>query len=310
MAETLERLTRRSETMHSIRGIVRTMKTMSAVNAAPFEQAAQAIEAWHDVVLDGLHGLLACTGPLPQAPTAGTRAVLVVLGSDHGLCGAYNEAVARAAAGDADAQTARILCVGAQMEDALHGEGLSPEPSLLPPASADGLSRLAGALVTRIESLRQDAPGDLTVTLYHMRRGDHGLQAPAAQPLLPVDAALMADLAARPWASRSLPQLGQPAPQLAATLIRDLLFATLHRAAAEALVTENAARLSRMQQAERAADERLQDLSAETRQIRQAEITTELLDVITGFEALRHRRTPPPDPEGPAPDPAEHPARR
>ncbi len=179
------------------------------------------------------------------------------------------------------------------MEDALRGEGLSPGEALLPPASAEGLSRLAGLLVTRIEDLRAEAPGDLTVTLYYTQRGVHGRHAPVGQPLLPIDAALIQDLAQRPWVSRSLPQLGQLAPDLLAALIRDLLFATLHRAAAEALLTGNAARLARMQQAERSAGERLDDLGAQTRQLRQAEITAELPDVITGFEALRRRRAGP-----------------
>ena len=101
-------------------------------------------------------------------------------------------------------------------------------------------------------------------------------------------------LARRPWRSRSLPQFGLPAPELLAALIRNLLFATLYGAAAEALLTENAARLARMQQAEQSVDEKLEDLHSETRSVRQTQITTELLDVIVGFEALGSRRATPP----------------
>lgn len=54
-------------------------------------------------------------------------------------------------------------------------------------------------------------------------------------------------------------------------------------------MTENAARLARMQQAEQSVDEQLQELRAQTRSVRQSEITTELLDVIVGFEALKAR---------------------
>ena len=63
----------------------------------------------------------------------------------------------------------------------------------------------------------------------------------------------------------------------------------MFRAAADALVTENAARLALMQQAEHTVDDRLAELLAETRAFRQNEITTELLDVIVGFEALKKR---------------------
>ena len=54
-------------------------------------------------------------------------------------------------------------------------------------------------------------------------------------------------------------------------------------------MTENAARLARMQQAERSVDERLDDLKSETRAVRQNEVTSELMDVIVGFEALKRR---------------------
>ena len=79
-------------------------------------------------------------------------------------------------------------------------------------------------------------------------------------------------------------------------LLRNHLFATLFRAIAEALLTENAARLALMQQAERSVDDRLDDLESETRAVRQDEITTELLDVIIGFEALRTTKRKKADP--------------
>lgn len=290
MAQTLETLTRRTDTMQGIRAIVRTMKTMSAINAAPYEQAAEAIGVWRDTVLDGLHAFLHCHGPLTQAPGGNLQKALIVMGSDHGLCGNYNEMLAREAMRHPDMQDVPVICVGAQMEDALRGEGMTPAEVLLPPANTDGLIRLSGQLVTRLDALRSDAAsGDLAVDLIYMQRGAHGRQAPVTQGLLPLDPAMLDALARRPWASRNLPHFTLPASDLLAALVRNLVFATLYRAAAEALVTENAARLARMQQAEQSVDERLEDLQSETRQVRQSEITTELLDVIVGFEALTGR---------------------
>ncbi|WP_113910861.1 FoF1 ATP synthase subunit gamma [Roseovarius dicentrarchi] len=290
MAQTLERLTRRTGTMQSIRSIVRTMKTMSAINAAPYERAAEAIDVWRDTVLDGLHAFLRCHGPLGQEQAQNPQRVLIVMGSDHGLCGNYNELLAREVVRHPFADNAQIICVGAQMQDALSGEGITPAATLLPPANTDGLIRLAGQLVTRLDRLRAQAPsGDLAAALIYAQRGAHGTHAPVAQGLLPLDPDMLAALAQRPWASRSLPQFSMPAPDLLAALVRNLVFATLTRAAAEALVTENAARLARMQQAEQSVDENLEELKAETRSVRQSEITIELLDVITGFEALKGR---------------------
>ncbi len=290
MAQTLERLTRRTGTMQSIRSIVRTMKTMSAINAAPYERAAEAIDVWRQTVLDGLHGVLRCHGALQQGQADDPECVLIVMGSDHGLCGNYNELLAREVTRHRYARHAQIICVGAQMQDALLGEGITPVATLLPPANTDGLIRLAGQLVTRLDGMQAMAGmQDLAVDLIYTQRGAHGTHAPLAQALLPLDPDMIETLARRPWNSRSLPQFSMPAADLLAALVRNLVFATLYRAAAEALVTENAARLARMQQAEKSVDEKLDALTSETRSVRQSEITTELLDVIVGFEALQAR---------------------
>jgi F-type H+-transporting ATPase subunit gamma len=291
MAQTLETLTRQSETTRSIRGIIRTMKTMSAINVAPYEQAARAIEAYRDTVLDGFHAFVHRRGPLPQESDPDAVPVIVAFGSDHGLCGNYNEVLAAEVA--LLPTGARMLCIGARLEGALRDLGIASEANLLPPATAEGLGRLAGSLITRLDAIRAASPsGAITATLVFMQRAPHGMQVPVSQPLLPLDPALIGTPAARPWVSRSLPQFSLPPNVLLAALIRNYLFAALFRAAAEALVTENAARLARMQQAEQSVDERLDDLTAETRSVRQSEITSELLDVITGFEALRGKHPP------------------
>ena len=289
MAQTLEILTRRTGTMQSIRSIVRTMKTMSAINALPYEQAAQSIDAYRDTVLTGLHAFVVGNGPLPVDQGPDALPVIIAFGSDHGLCGNYNEVVA----GEVlriFAPGSRIIAVGVQMQDALSGQGIPPEQTLMPPATTEGLGRLAGRLIKVLDDLRlADANGSISVSLVFMQRALHGQQQPTTQRMLPLDPEMTQALAKRRWSSRSLPAFSLPPERLFAALINSFLFAEIFRAAAEALVTENAARLARMQQAEQSIDDKLEELTAETRSVRQSEITTELLDVIIGFEALTRR---------------------
>lgn len=296
MAQTLERLTGRTETMRGIRSIVRTMKTMSAINALPYEQAADAIEAYRETAILGFRAFVRSHGPLPRDAATAGQPVVIAFGSDHGLCGNYNELVAQQVdrTRRTDVETT-VICVGAQMEDALAGLGIVPATTLLPPANADGLGRLAGRLIALLDEIRAAQPdGQINVTLVFTQRAEHGQQSPVSRRLLPLDPELTDGFARQPWRSRSLPRFTLAPEQLLAVLIRSFLFAEIFRAAAEAMVTENAARLARMQQAERSVDERLEELTAEMRSVRQSEITTELLDVIIGFEAIkgRHLRKP------------------
>ena len=301
MTQTLEAITRRDDTLTSIRGIVHTMKTLSAINAVPYERAARSIEAYHRTILDGLQAFFYRTGPitLPMAPPA--QRVLVAFGSDHGLCGNYNEVLATAVMAELEGvapsvPARRVLCVGAQLQDALRSQGLLPDQVLLPPASTDGIGRLAGDIVTRLDAIGQgDLHNRIAFTLVFTQRSGLGLQEPVVRQLLPLSPDLLPARMERSWASRSLPDYTLSPDDLFAALLRNHIFASVFRAAAEAMVTENGARLALMQQAEESVDDRLEEVKGQMRSVRQDEITTELLDVIIGFESLRNAdRKPPP----------------
>ncbi|HSH48160.1 MAG TPA: F0F1 ATP synthase subunit gamma [Halomonas sp.] len=297
MAQTLEALERHADTLTSIRGIVHTMKTLSAINATPYEQAARSIEAYHQTILRGFAAFAYRTGAISLRQEATAERLLVVFGSDHGLCGNYNEILAERVKRHCAARSAhqpRLLCIGAQMNDALSGHDLASDAVLLPPASADGIGRLAGDIVTRIDAASRGQPQrGLAVTLAFTQRAEHGLREPIIRGLLPLEPGLL-EREMR-WDSRSLPDYTMAADDLLASLIRSHLFASVFRASAEAMVTENAARLALMQQAERSVDERIEGVRRDLNSMRQDEITNELMDVIIGFEALKKpkkRRTP------------------
>lgn len=293
MAQTLEALTRQMGSMESIHSVVHTMKTLSVINAAPYEQAARAIEEYHKTVLEALHAFLSASRSSDFAIDPVGLRVVVVFGSDHGLCGNYNEVTAGHVAeylSTAHQGETKILCVGAQMADALADRALSPESVFLPPASVDGLGRLANLLTRNLDEARRSAgSGEITVELAYLADVAVG-RAPRIIPLLPLDPALVADRQNKPWQSRSLPSFSMPANDLYRALVRAHVFASLVRAAAEAMVSENAARLALMQQAEQSVEDRLDALKSDANALRQSGITTELLDVIIGFEALKGRR--------------------
>jgi F-type H+-transporting ATPase subunit gamma len=88
------------------------------------------------------------------------------------------------------------------------------------------------------------------------------------------------------WPSRQLPAYTLRWERLLASLVRELLHMGLYRAAAESMASENASRLQSMQAAERNIEDKLADLEQQFRVQRQHQITEELLDIVSGFEAL------------------------
>lgn len=105
--------------------------------------------------------------------------------------------------------------------------------------------------------------------------------------LLPVDTEWINGLKAKRWTGPSMPTFTMDETRLFEALIREYLFAALFRAFAESLASENASRLASMQVAERNIEDRLRTLTSDSRQFRQTSITSELLDIIAAYKALR-----------------------
>lgn len=286
MAQTLEQLSRQSNTLKSINGIVRTMKTLSAINALPYEQAVNAMAAYQQTLEKGFAAFAFATqGRYAQAAEVAAKTnLLVVFGSDHGLCGSYNEHLAEQVAQfcqQHNPQGLELICVGGKMQRSLMDRGLQPSLLLMPPAAVTGVNRLASELVQRIElSSRSTGLTGLNVRLAFTQRRQHQQQEPLIAPLLPLPKSLFVPLSH--WPAPALPMLNQKPEQVLLALVRNYLFVGLYRASAEAMATENAARLALMQQAEQAVAERLQAVQQDMTQVRQDEITTELMDIIIG----------------------------
>jgi len=288
--ETLEALGDRIATTHDLRGVVRTMKSLSAVSVRPYERAVEALVDYRRTVDLAMQVALAGEPPpqaLVETPEGATLAV--VFGSDHGLCGRFNQEIARFAEAEVDRRSgghgALTLTVGARVTARLETAGEDVVHAFTLPGSVDGLARTAQDLLLAIDrERRQRAIGPIVVL--HNRPSDDAAAEPHAFQLHPLEPAWLEHLAARPWPSRRVAGFTMQRPALLAAVVRQHLFLGLFRAAAQSAASEHATRLRAMQAAERNIDERLEEMNAAYRHQRQAVITSELLDVVSGFEAL------------------------
>jgi F-type H+-transporting ATPase subunit gamma len=288
--ETLETLSEMLETTGDIQSIVRTMKSLSAVSIRQYEQAEQALSGYEQALELGLTAMLqdrASRGlPLPGAfGAAPGRDALIVIGSDRGLCGRYNEVIARAALdciGDADM---RLTVIGARAAARLDAAGHPADSLFLLPGSVTGMARLVQDLIIEIERWTR-ALGVGRVRVLHNRREAGSKAVATERALVPLPESYLRRLLHSDWPGRGVPYFRMESDDLLSSLVQQRLFVVLYRALAEALASEHASRLAAMQAAERNIEERRDDLNAAYRQMRQETITRELMDVVAGFEAV------------------------
>jgi len=290
--ETLEALARRMATAEDVRDLVRTMKSVAAVSIRQYERTAEALDAYDRPIELGLRAVLReePLRHLEDRSRAPLRTAAVVLGSDQGLCGAFNEQVVRRlqedlAAGVLVRGRFQLLAVGARAAGRLEEIGLAADHTVGMVASAQQLPGLTEDLVLVLDGW-QGHGEVLEVVVYGSRPSSAGPAAAHRQRLLPLAEERRRQLAEEPWPTRMLPRRTVDRSLLLGELVRQELFVSLTRLLAWSAASEHASRLAAMQAAEHNIDERLDGLRRAYHGRRQTAITTEMLDIVAGAEAV------------------------
>lgn len=289
--DTLQSLSKKISTTTKLQGIVKSMKTLAAVSIRQYEQALESLDSFVEVIEHGLMVALKETFlPLESPPGRGEVRVLVVFGSDQGLCGRFNEKLAEfiisatAEMGLEDKGELKVLVVGARLGSRLEASGLGIMEQFWVPGSVTGINFNVYKILLILEQWLAE---------YKVRHIDlffNGYERPSTitprrQVLLPVDNEHLRTLASTKWSGNSLPYHRIAPPELFSGLIRQYLFVSLFRAQAESLAAEQAGRLRSLQSAEKNIQEHVEELQGHFRVKRQAVITSELLDLVAGFKA-------------------------
>jgi F-type H+-transporting ATPase subunit gamma len=289
----LKDLRNRIASVKATQKITKAMQMVAAAKLRRAQMAAEAARPYAERMDKVLANLAASIGAGGQAPPLlggggdGNHHLLVVCTAERGLCGAFNSSIARLARETANAlegqgKTVKILCVGKKGHDVLRrqfGRQIIETIDLravrsLGFADADAIGRKIVAL---------HAANEFDVcTLFYSRFQSVIAQIPTALQIIPL--ALPADAKAAP-SSASYEYEPDEEEILAALLPRNISIQVL-RALLENAASEQGARMSAMDNASRNAGEMIKKQTMKYNRSRQAMITKELIEIISGAEAL------------------------
>lgn len=295
--QTLAQIKRRIDSTDDLHTVVRTMKSLAAVNIRQYEQASQSLEEYVRT-LDMALGVVLRHDPdtrLYTRQSARKQAGAVIFGSDQGMCGSLNEQVtshALSALSDSRGrglETIPVVCTGLRAADRLADAGVNCRDIRELPGSVHRITPHVGEILETIDNWQADTGVD-HILLFHARQTSAAGYTPQTVHLLPIDARWLEQHRFRTWDSSSLPMFTMDPDQLLSSLIREYLFITLFRAFVDSMASENAARLAAMQGAQTNIEELMDNLQRQYHQLRQMSITEELLDIVSGFEALNQAR--------------------
>lgn len=293
---TIEALKQRLEAAQELHSVVRTMKSLAAVNIRQYEQAVESLQDYTRTVNLGLAAVLPHLGVNHNHAGRPAKGELgaVFFGTDQGMCGQLNEDVARRGATAleemARGRTPRILVVGERMAGQMEERGLAYDDAYSVPNSVHGIGPKVQSLLTHLEGWQRES-GVTEVHLFYARMVSRVTHDTASLRLLPFDPRVTLNGGEGDedagWPKKSIPLITMAPAELFRALVRQHLSIGLFQALAQSLASENSSRLAAMQGAEKNIEERLSALRSEFNQTRQTAITEELLDIVTGFTALQ-----------------------
>lgn len=292
--EQLELLKRKIESTRDLQSVVKTMKSLAAVNIREYERSVESLEKYSKNIEMGLQILMRARGEdflnmRPLKENNGSLGV-IIFGSVQGMVGQFNDQIATFAYRKIDEfeinqENLYVLAVGERIKDLLEARGHMIDNFISLFESLRDLVSFNQMVLLKVEEWRLDHEVG-RIILFHNKPAQKTTFQPSMDHLLPLDLDWITGLAEKEWPSRVLPTYSMDWDRLFSSLIRQYFFVSIYRATVESLASENASRLASMQAAEKNIEEKLEEINNRYMQQRQRSITAELLDIISGFEVL------------------------
>ncbi len=290
----LKDLRNRIASVKATQKITKAMQMVAAAKLRRAELAAAAARPYAERMERVLANLASSMRDAPGAPQllAGTgedrRHLLVVMTADRGLAGGFNASIARLARDEArrliaEGKEVRFLCVGRKGADILRRQfpGKIDDVISLREVKTLGYST-ANEIGERIIKEYQDGGFDVA-TLFFSKFRSVVSQIPTAQQVIP---AQIPEATGEDQLNGAIYEYEPSEEEILEVLLPKNVSIQIFKGLLENAASEQGARMSAMDNATRNAGEMIKKLSLQYNRTRQAQITKELIEIISGAEAL------------------------
>ncbi|MFN3869056.1 MAG: F0F1 ATP synthase subunit gamma [Hyphomicrobiaceae bacterium] len=293
----LKDLRNRIASVKATRKITKAMQMVAAAKLRRAQEAALAARPYAermDAVLANLaSGVTNREGASPLLVGTGRNDthLLVVMTAERGLCGGFNSNIAKLARADANKLLAagkkvKIMTVGRKGADNLRRD-LGKQ--IIERRDLRGVKQLAftdaEAVSDRIIAMFDAGEFDVA-TIYFSEFKSVIAQKPTALQVIPAKLPEIKAAPGKPAAAAAVYEYEPDEETILGLLLKRNISTQVFRAMLENAASEQGARMSAMDNATRNAGDMINKLTVKYNRMRQANITKELIEIISGAEAL------------------------
>ena len=289
----LKDLKTRINSVKSTQKITSAMKMVAAAKLRRAQESAESARPYSSRMTEVIAGLAAGANPQSAPALLVGRAevkthLLIIVSADRGLCGGFNGAITRAAREEiarleAAGKKVLIYIVGRKSGDALAGEMANSLFERVEQVQGSDVAYSSAAdIAARVLEGFEAGQFD-SVSMFYNRFVNAITQTVTHQSLVPVE---VAEAQGEESAAQAAYDYEPEETELLAALLPRNIATQIFSALLESSAAELAARMTAMDNATRNAGDMIDRLTLVYNRTRQANITKELIEIISGAEAL------------------------
>ncbi|RZO67507.1 MAG: F0F1 ATP synthase subunit gamma [Parvularculaceae bacterium] len=293
----LKELKNRIGSVKSTKKITKAKQMVAAAKLRRAEEAATAARPYAERMSGVLANLLAAAKDSPNAPkllrgtgksAADETHLLIVATADKGLCGGFNSSIVRLAREhivklQGEGKKVKVIAVGRKGDDQLkrlYGDLIVWRTNFVD-VKTIGFAQ-AHDIASKVLDMFEGEEFDVA-TVFFGKFKNVVSQVPTAQQIIPAQAPDGVDV---PDLKGAVYDYEPSEEEILETLLPRYVAVQVFRALLENVASEQAASMTAMDNATRNAGELIDKLTLQYNRARQAQITKELIEIISGAEAL------------------------
>lgn len=295
--ETLDNLKKTLDTSKSIKQVVSTMKALSGANIKKYEKIVKVLYAYRSNIELALQALMMYNDVnineldfVKNSKDKKEKNLAIIFGSNQGLCGRFNDKIMNFVVDDIkSSDKTKIIIVGERLNMLMSNTKLNIEKSIPVPNSIDNISSTIFDILEVIEKEIKNKTSD-KVFLYYIANDDTMNGTLTKTRLIPVDKKILENAQKKVWPTNNIPYWQINSKTLIVDLLKQYIFVGLNNALINSIASEQKNRLITLQNAENNINDLIRTKNLEYNQKRQGTITSELLDVVTGYAVAKKRK--------------------
>lgn len=296
--ETLDNLKKTLDTSKSIKQVVSTMKALSGANIKKYEKIVKILYTYKSNVELALQAIMMHNDKINinelefigQSKNKKAKNLVVVFGSNQGLCGRFNDKIANFTIDDIqNTDENKVIVVGERLSMLLSNTKLKIFKTIPVPNSIENISNTIYELLAVIEKEIEEKTVN-KVFLYYTANDDTMNGTLTKTRLIPIDKKILENAQKKVWPTNNIPYWQIDTKTLVVDLLKQYMFVGLNDALVNSIASEQKNRLLTLQNAENNINDLIRTKNLEYNQKRQSTITNELLDVVTGYSVAKKKK--------------------